>query len=41
MEIRVKAYAKLNLTLAVTGVRDGYHMLDSLVCTVAMFDLIN
>ncbi len=40
MEIRVKAYAKLNLTLAVTGVRDGYHMLDSLVCTVDMFDLI-
>lgn len=40
MGVRVKAYAKLNLTLGVTGVKDGYHMLDSLVCTVDLFDLI-
>lgn len=36
----MKAYAKLNLTLAVTGREGGYHTLDSLVCTVDLFDLI-
>lgn len=40
METRVKAYAKLNLTLGITGVKDGLHMLDSVVCTVDIFDLI-
>lgn len=40
MGARVKAYAKLNLTLAITGRENGYHMLDSLVCTVDIFDLI-
>lgn len=40
MGVRVKAFAKLNLTLAITGLKDGYHMLDSLVCTVDLFDLI-
>ena len=40
MSVSVKAYAKLNLTLAVTGLAGGFHMLDSLVCTVDMFDLI-
>lgn len=40
MGARIKAYAKLNLTLGITGVKDGYHMLDSLVCTVDLFDLI-
>lgn len=40
MGVRVKAYAKLNLTLSVTGAENGYHMLDSLVCTVDLFDLI-
>ena len=40
MGVRVKAYAKLNLTLAVTGAENGYHNLDSLVCTVDLFDLI-
>ncbi len=38
--VRVKAYAKLNFTLDITGYSAGYHMLDSLVCTVDMFDLI-
>lgn len=37
---RVNAYAKLNLTLDITGTRDGYHMLDSLVVTVDLFDKI-
>lgn len=40
MNASVKAYAKLNLTLGITGAEHGYHMLDSLVCTVDMFDLI-
>ncbi|MBD5632122.1 MAG: 4-(cytidine 5'-diphospho)-2-C-methyl-D-erythritol kinase [Clostridia bacterium] len=40
MDVRVKAYAKLNLTLGITGARDGYHLIDSLVCTVDCFDLI-
>lgn len=37
---RVKSYAKLNLTLHVTGVKDGYHMLDSIVTSVDLYDLI-
>lgn len=37
---RVKSFAKLNLTLRVTGVKDGYHMLDSLVTTVDLYDAI-
>ncbi len=36
----VKSYAKLNLTLRVTGVKDGYHMLDSIVASVDLYDLI-
>lgn len=38
--VRVKAYAKLNFTLDITGLSSGYHMLDSLVCTVDLYDLI-
>ena len=34
------SYAKLNLTLDITGRTDNYHMLDSLVVTVGMFDKI-
>ena len=37
--VKVKAYAKLNFTLDITGVSAGYHMLDSLVCTVDLYDL--
>lgn len=40
MNVRVKSYAKLNLTLAVTGKIEGYHTLDSLVCSVDLFDII-
>ena len=35
---RANAYAKLNLTLDVCGVEDGYHLLDSLAVTVDLFD---
>ena len=38
--VRVKSYAKINLTLNITGVEDGYHMLDSVVTTVDLYDLI-
>ena len=35
-----KAYAKLNLTLDILGAAGGFHMLDSLVCSVDLYDLI-
>ncbi len=38
--VRVNAYAKLNLTLDITGAREGYHLLDSLAVTVDLCDRI-
>ena len=38
--VRLKSYAKVNLTLEVTGVADGYHQLDSLVANVDLYDLL-
>ncbi len=38
--IRVKAYAKINLTLDVLGVEGGYHTLESLVATVDLYDAV-
>ncbi len=38
--VRTNAYAKLNLTLDVTGTQNGYHMLDTLVTTVDLSDRI-
>ncbi|MBQ8291617.1 MAG: 4-(cytidine 5'-diphospho)-2-C-methyl-D-erythritol kinase [Clostridia bacterium] len=38
--VRIKAYAKVNLTLEITGVENGFHMLDSLVASIDVFDLI-
>lgn len=38
--VKIKAYAKVNLTLEITGVEGGYHLLDSLVASVDIFDLI-
>lgn len=38
--VRVKSYAKINLTLNITGSEGGYHMLDSVVTTVDLYDLI-
>lgn len=37
---RVNAYAKINLTLDVTGREGGFHMLDSLVTTIDIYDRI-
>ena len=38
--VKIKAYAKLNLTLEINGVENGFHMLDSLCASVDIFDLI-
>ena len=38
--VRIKAAAKLNLTLHITGRENGYHMLDSIVTTVDLYDVI-
>jgi 4-diphosphocytidyl-2-C-methyl-D-erythritol kinase len=38
--VRVKAYAKINLSLDILGTQDGYHMLDSVVTTIDIYDLI-
>lgn len=38
--VRANAYAKLNFTLDVTGTEGGYHMLDTLVCTVDLCDRV-
>lgn len=40
MAVRIKSYAKLNLTLFITGVSGGYHQLESLVCSVDIYDLL-
>ena len=38
--VKIKAYAKVNLTLDIVGLKDGYHMLDSLVASIDLYDLI-
>lgn len=38
--VRKKVFAKLNLTLDILGAENGYHILDSLVVTVDLFDKI-
>ena len=38
--VRLHAYAKLNLTLDITGAAGGYHTLDSLVTTVDLCDRV-
>ena len=39
-KVKVKAYAKINLTLEIVGQEGGYHLLDSLVATVDLYDVI-
>lgn len=39
-KVKIKSYAKVNLTLEITGVENGYHMLDSLVANIDLFDLL-
>ena len=38
--VKIKAYAKINLTLEIVGSERGFHLLDSLVASVDVFDLI-
>lgn len=38
--VRIKSYAKLNLSLDITGRADGYHLLDSVVTTIDIADII-
>jgi 4-diphosphocytidyl-2-C-methyl-D-erythritol kinase len=38
--VKVKSYAKVNLTLEIVGQTDEYHALDSLVASVDLFDVI-
>ncbi len=38
MEINLKAYAKLNLTLDVMSPEGGYHPIDSVVCSIDLYD---
>lgn len=38
--VKIKSYAKINLTLEIIGQKDGYHMLDSLVASVDIFDVL-
>ena len=41
MEISLKAYAKINLSLDIVGKReDNYHLIDSIMQTVSIFDRI-
>ena len=37
---KIKAYAKINLTLEIVGREGEYHLLDSLVASIDLFDLI-
>lgn len=38
--IKVNAHAKINLTLEITGEKEGYHLLDSLVASVDLCDVV-
>jgi 4-diphosphocytidyl-2-C-methyl-D-erythritol kinase len=38
--VKIKSYAKVNLTLEITGVENGYHMLDSFVANIDLYDLL-
>lgn len=40
MKSRIKAYAKINLSLKITGIKDGFHTLDSVVVTVDLYDSV-
>lgn len=39
--MKVKVYAKLNLTLNVLGERNGFHIIDSVVASVDIFDVVS
>lgn len=39
--IKRRAYAKINWLLDITGVKDGYHMLDGVMETISLYDVIS
>lgn len=39
-KVKVKVPAKINLTLDILGVKDGYHIIDSLVVSVDVYDTV-
>lgn len=39
--VRVKSYAKINFTLDISGVKNGYHMIDSVVASIDLYDVIS
>ena len=39
-EVKVKTPAKINLTLDITGAKNGYHVIESLVASIDVFDVI-
>ena len=40
MSVKIQSYAKINLTLEIVGEAEGYHLLDSLVASVDLYDEI-
>ncbi|MBR4943613.1 MAG: hypothetical protein IKZ28_06230, partial [Clostridia bacterium] len=38
--VKIKAYAKVNLTLEIKGIEGGYHLLDSVEASVDVIDLV-
>ena len=38
--VKIKSYAKINLTLDILGAEGGYHLLDSFVANVDLFNLV-
>jgi 4-diphosphocytidyl-2-C-methyl-D-erythritol kinase len=41
LAVSIKAYAKINLLLNVVGVRDGLHLIDSIMTPFDIYDIIN
>ena len=38
--VKIKSYAKINLTLLLDGIENGYHLLDSLVASIDLYDYL-
>lgn len=37
---KVKSYAKINLSLNIAGTAGGYHLIDSAVCSIDIYDTV-
>lgn len=40
MKLSAKVYAKINLNLAITGIRKGMHTLDSIMHSISLYDIV-